>query len=213
MWKWTNQWSCELSNVSSAIETKSLDFSIINRPHMNFSWQYWQHLTSFKALISSLVSGTLVAPKKRMTRWSLVTLFTVCPPAAILLLLDSPFLLTSTSSSGFSPFKGGLWRPERVSYTLAWTRGRRAGEIDNISYYISPFCPPHSRPILHPLKSLPLFLFELFPVSADFPFIHLASSQATCDPWPGSILYSLSPLSAAKALTYKEQGRERWTRK
>lgn len=48
--------------------------------------------------------------------------------------------------------------------------------------------------------SLP-FLFELFSLSADFPFIHLASSRAASDLWPGSILYSLSSLSAGKALT------------
>lgn len=114
-------------------------------------------------------------------------------------------------AAALTPSKRLKAGPERVGYTLTRTRGR-GRRSENRQYLVLhlPFCPPHSRPILHLLKSLP-FLFVLFSV---FRWFHVYSlslpSQAACDPWPGGILYSLSPLSAGKALTYMGQEWERW---
>lgn len=125
----------------------------------------------------------------------------------------SPFRLRSTISNGFNLFKegsGGTRESQLHPDTDATEGGKRSENRQYLTLHL-PFCPPHSRPILHLLMSLP-FLFVLFSVSADFPVYSLSlSSHAVCDPWPSSILYSLSPLSAAIALTYKGQGWERWT--
>lgn len=116
--------------------------------------------------------------------WSGI-LFTFCPTApSLLLCLPNTYTHRSFSplqaAVALTPSKRAKAGPERLSYTLTRTRGRgrRSGNRQYLILHL-PFCPPHSRPILHLLKSLP-FLFVLFSVSADFPFIHLASSHKQC---------------------------------